>query len=156
MRAIPATCLASLKSAVVNGQTSAGKLLSFHAEGLKRARSLNALITEVLNHLRPLQVPETLDSSRGDSAGKPLLGRYFAVKDNFCTKDVRTTCGSKMLENFTPTYNATVVQRLLNAGGILVGKTNMDEFGMGSGSIDSVFGPVKNPWNARHIAGEHL
>lgn len=77
-----------------------------------------------------------------------LNGRLMTIKDNFCTKNIETTCGSKMLQTYIPPYNATVVERLLESGAILLGKTNMDEFGMGSVS-SSIFGTVKNPWNIK-------
>ncbi|XP_014861259.1 PREDICTED: glutamyl-tRNA(Gln) amidotransferase subunit A, mitochondrial [Poecilia mexicana] len=77
----------------------------------------------------------------------PLDGIPFAVKDNFCTANIRTTCASKMLKDYTPPYNATVVQKLLDQGAVLMGKTNMDEFAMGAGSTDGAFGPVRNPWS---------
>lgn len=75
-----------------------------------------------------------------------LDGRLFTIKDNFCTRSVTTTCGSKMLEDFVPPFDATVHERLVKSGAICLGKTNMDEFGMGSSST-SFFGTVKNPWN---------
>ncbi|KAJ8954415.1 hypothetical protein NQ318_011089, partial [Aromia moschata] len=76
-----------------------------------------------------------------------LDGIPIAIKDNFCTRGIKTTCASKILNNFVPTYNATVYQRLLDAGAVLIGKTNLDQFAMGSGTIDSIYGPTKNVWN---------
>lgn len=83
----------------------------------------------------------------------PLAGVPFAVKDNMCTKDVLTTCGSKILGNFVPTYDAEAVVNLEKAGAIIVGKTNMDEFAMGSTSETSFYGITKNPWNENHVPG---
>ena len=83
----------------------------------------------------------------------PLAGVPVAVKDNICTKDVLTTCASKILYNFKPTYTAEAVVNLEKAGMVVIGKTNMDEFAMGSTTETSAFGETKNPWNPEHVPG---
>lgn len=83
----------------------------------------------------------------------PLAGVPVAVKDNLCTKGIRTTCGSRILEDFKPTFTAEAVCKLEKAGGVIIGKTNMDEFAMGSTTETSYFGVTRNPWNLNHVPG---
>ena len=83
----------------------------------------------------------------------PLIGVPGVIKDVLCTRGVRTTCSSRMLENFVPPYNAHVVQRLVEAGMVMVGKANMDEFAMGSSTENSAFFPTRNPWDLERVPG---
>ena len=115
---------------------------------IKENEHLNAFIT--LNEQKSIEKAEALDKKVSEL---PLAGIPIAQKDLFCTKGLRTTCGSKILDNFIPPYSATVIENLENAGCISVGKTNMDEFAMGSSNETSNFGNVFNPWGDKLVPG---
>ncbi|HEX5787701.1 MAG TPA: Asp-tRNA(Asn)/Glu-tRNA(Gln) amidotransferase subunit GatA [Woeseiaceae bacterium] len=112
---------------------------------------LNAFIT-VLGE-RALAAAAAADAARRAGEAGRLAGLPLVHKDIFCMRDVRTTCGSRMLENFVAPYDATVVERLARAGAVVLGKTNMDEFAMGSSNETSWFGPVRNPWDRERSPG---
>ena len=115
---------------------------------IKENEHLNAFIT--LNEQKSIEKAEALDKKVSEL---PLAGIPIAQKDLFCTKGLRTTCGSKILDNFIPPYSSTVIENLENAGCISVGKTNMDEFAMGSSNETSNFGNVFNPWGDKLVPG---
>ena len=115
---------------------------------VKENANLNAFIT--LNEEKSIKKAENFDNNPSDCS---LAGIPIAQKDLFCTKGLRTTCGSKILDNFIPPYTATVIENLENAGCISIGKTNMDEFAMGSSNETSYFGNVHNPWGDNLVPG---
>jgi len=117
-----------------------------------REKILNAYITTVKE--TALEQADQADKKFHMGETLPLLaGIPLAVKDILCTRGIRTTCGSKILDNFIPTYNATAVDRALSEGAVIIGKTNMDEFGMGSSTENSIIGPTRNPANPELVAG---
>jgi aspartyl-tRNA(Asn)/glutamyl-tRNA(Gln) amidotransferase subunit A len=113
--------------------------------------TLNAFVTVTADEA--LAQAAAADARLADGSATPLTGIPIAHKDIFCTRGVRTSCGSKMLDNFVSPYDATVVDRLARAGAVVLGKTNMDEFAMGSSNETSFYGPVRNPWDTETVPG---
>jgi len=139
--------LSELKELLEKKDISSFELVEETFKNISSSKT-NSFIT--LNEEAALTKAKEFDQGecKGDLAGLPI-----AQKDLFCTKNLRTTCGSRILENFIPPYNATVVENLSKAGSICVGKTNMDEFAMGSSNETSYFGTVKNPWDLERVPG---
>ncbi|XP_051031547.1 glutamyl-tRNA(Gln) amidotransferase subunit A, mitochondrial [Phodopus roborovskii] len=138
--------LREVSAALKQGQVTPTELCKKCLSLIKKTKYLNAYIT-VSEEVALKQAEESEKRyKQGQSLGD-LDGIPVAVKDNFSTSGIETTCASNMLKGYIPPYNATVVQKLLDQGALLMGKTNLDEFAMGSGSTDGVFGPVKNPWS---------
>ena len=137
--------IAGARDALDAGTVSARELAEAHIAAMGRARELNAFITET-----PARALEDADASdarraRGETLG-PLDGIPLAIKDLFCTEGVMTTAASHILEGFVPPYESTVSANLRSAGSVMLGKTNLDEFAMGSSNETSYFGNVENPW----------
>lgn len=142
----------SVSDAVKARKISAVEVTKFF---LDRAEKLNpALNAYICMNQQALSEAAVIDQriQNGEQVG-PLAGVSFGIKDLLCTKNIRTTAGSKMLENFIPPYDATVVSRLKSAGAVILGKLNMDEFAMGSSNETSFYGKCKNPWNLEYVPG---
>ena len=143
----------TLGKLIQKGEVSAVEAVKESIDKVKALEpSVHAFVT--LDEEAALKKAELIQDKieKGELTG-PLAGVPMAIKDNMCTKGVKTTCSSKMLGNFYPTFNADAVERLERAGAIMIGKTNMDEFAMGSTTETSAFGVTKNPWNTKHVPG---
>lgn len=116
---------------------------------INKTKHLNAFIT-VTNDKALDLANQSTERYKNKKQLSELDGIPIAIKDNFCVSNYKTTCASKMLENFVPTYNATVYDRLEKAGAILMGKCNLDQYAMGSGTVDGIFGPTKNIWGYKN------
>ena len=119
---------------------------------LDNAEKLNGELNSFLTIEREYALNRAVELEK-NSDEQPLKGLAIAVKDNICTKFSQTSCGSRILGNYRPQYNATAVEKLLDAGAVIVGKANMDEFAMGSSNENSAFGAVKNPWDLERVPG---
>jgi len=146
-----------LRNRITNGETTARAVVEFSVNAAEKLNeSLNAFLEIDRGGAvtRAEEIDKSLWSSNGDGAAAPALaGIPIAIKDNICVRGLKTSCGSRILGNYHPPYNATVIDRLLTAGAVIVGKTNCDEFAMGSSNENSAFGPVKNPWDISRVPG---
>ena len=145
--------IAEWRQQLSKGEVSARELTDHHLQ------RISAVDPSVHAFLEVTQDRARADADRIDAARAagetlpPLAGIPLAIKDNLCTQGIRTTCSSRMLENFVPPYESTVTDRLWKAGAVMLGKTNLDEFAMGSSTETSAFGASRNPWNLEKVPG---
>ena len=136
-----------LRSRISSGKTTARAVVESSVNAAEKLNeSLNAFLE--IDRNGASKRAESIAAQDGALAGIPI-----AVKDNLCVEGMQTSCGSRILGDYHPPYNATVIERLLGAGAVVIGKTNCDEFAMGSSNENSAFGPVKNPWDTTRVPG---
>ena len=144
--------LSSLSSALAAKEISSVELTQLYLDRIAQLNpTINAYVT--VDAEKSLAQARAADAQRAAGQASSLTGIPLAQKDIFCTKGWLTTCGSKMLGNFVSPYDATVIERCNTAGAVILGKTNMDEFAMGSSNETSFFGAVKNPWDTARVPG---
>jgi len=149
----PFSTVVDIAADIASGKTSAVEVLEQHlARITERESEIHAFNLVTTDQARATAQQVDADIKAGKPVG-PLAGVPVALKDNMCTRGIETTCSSKILEGWKPPYDATVVTRLQQAGAVMVGKTNLDEFAMGSSTENSAFGPTKNPLDTSRVPG---
>jgi aspartyl-tRNA(Asn)/glutamyl-tRNA(Gln) amidotransferase subunit A len=149
----PFATVVDIAQDIASGKTSAVEVLEQHlARITEREGEINAFNLVTTEQARATAQQVDVDIKAGKPVGA-LAGVPVALKDNMCTRGIETTCSSKILEGWKPPYDATVVTRLQQAGAVMVGKTNLDEFAMGSSTENSAFGPTKNPLDTSRVPG---
>src|SRR3954464_7442164 len=140
-----------LTASLAAGETSARAIAESAVNAAEKLNdSLHAFLE--IDRVGSLDRSQAIDE-RSDKSALRLAGVPIAVKDNICVKGLQTSCGSRILGAYQPPYNATPVEHLNAAGAVIVGKTNCDEFAMGSSNENSAFGPVRNPWDTGRVPG---
>src|SRR6266498_2529585 len=143
--------IATLRDRFARGKTTAGAVTQSAVNAAEKLNeSLNAFLE--IDRDGALNRAAQVDA-QSDKAGLSLAGVPFAIKDNICVRGMQASCGSRILGPYHPPYNATAIDRLIAAGSVIIGKTNCDEFAMGSSNENSAFGPVKNPWDISRVPG---
>ncbi len=151
MSDIASLTISDMRAGLDSKQFSCSELVKASLDKADSSSGLNCF--NLISAENALQEAVQIDALLAQGKTAPLLGIPVGIKDVICTKGVRTTASSKILENFIPPYDATVVRKLKTAGTVSIGKLNMDEFAMGSSNENSAFGPVKNPWNPEYVPG---
>ena len=145
MSTLRSLSIADARDGLARRDFTAVELTGAHLKAIEAATDLNAFITVTADAARERAAAADDRRRRGETRGD-LDGIPIAIKDLFCTEGVRTTAGSHILDNFVPPYESTVSAKLRDAGAVMLGKTNLDEFAMGSSNVTSHFGSVRNPW----------
>src|SRR5687768_16679152 len=143
----------SLRKDISEGRTTARAAIESSLDAAERLNDQLSAFLQIDRKDAPERAAQIDSFSVSEKEALPLAGVPLAIKDNICVRGLQTSCGSRILGDYRPPYNATAIERLLAAGAIVIGKTNCDEFAMGSSNENSAFGPVKNPWDLLRVPG---